>query len=104
MLLSRIFRCYKSDAAPISNDLKKKILEAFASIIEKGIKISSSSKEPAMESIARYNVESRNSVVAIQDYKNKMVSPAETEPLIHRNLPDIFKRNKMSPVLLHKVI
>lgn len=103
-MLSRIFRCYKSDVAPLSNDLNKKILEAFASIIEKGVKVSSSSKEPTVESIARYNVESRNSVMAIQNYKNKMVSHAETEPFIQRNVPDIFKRNKISSALLHKVI
>lgn len=102
-MLSAIYRRFKSDSPIIGNDLNKKILEAFNSIIDKGTKSSAVRKEPIIEPIASYNVDSRNSVVKIQDYKGKVSASSDNEPVLVRNSPDIFKRNKMSPQFLHKV-
>lgn len=103
MVLSAIFRRFKADSPVLGNDLNKKILEAFNSIIDKGTKSSAIRKEPTTEPINRYNVDSRNSVVKVQDYKSKISSISNNEPILIRNSPDIFKRNKISPQFLHKV-
>lgn len=102
-MLTAICRRFKSDSPIIGNDLNKKILEAFNSIIDKGAKSSAVRKEPTVEPIARYNVDSRNAVVKIQDYKSKISAISDNDPILIRNSPDIFKRNKMSPIFLHKV-
>ena len=102
-MLAAICRRFKSDSSIVGNDLNKKILEAFNSIIDKGTKSSAARKEPTVEPIARYNVDSRNTVVKIQDYKGKISAIPDNEPILVRNSPDIFKRNKMSPQFLHKV-
>lgn len=102
-MLSSIFRRFKSDAPLLGNDLNKKILEAFNSIIDKGSKSSTARKEPIIEPITRYNVDSRSSIVKIQDYKSKISSFSEYDAVLIRNSPDIFKRNKLSPQFLHKV-
>lgn len=102
-MLSAIFRRFKSDSPINGNDLNKKILEAFNSIIDKGAKSSAIRKEPIVEPINRYNVDSRNSVVKIKDYKSKISRITDSEPILIRNSPDIFKRNKMSAQFLHKV-
>ena len=101
-MLPAIFRRFKSDSSVATNDLNKKILDAFNSIIDKGAKTSFNRKEPVVEPIARFNVENRNAVVKLQDYKSKLTVNND-EPLIMKNTPDIFKRNKMSPQFLHKV-
>ena len=102
-MLAAICRRFKSDSSIVGNDLNKKILEAFNSIIDKGIKSSAVRKEPTVEPIGRYNVDSRNTVVKIQDYKGKISAIPDNEPILVRNSPDIFKRNKMSAQFLHKV-
>lgn len=102
-MLAPLFRRFKSDSPLLGNDLNKKILEAFNSIIDKGSKNSMAKKEPIIEPITRYNVDSRNSIVKIQDYKSKISSISEQEVVMFRNSPDIFKRNKLSPQFLHKV-
>lgn len=101
-MLTAIFRRFKSDSSAVGNDLNKKILEAFNSIIDKGTKSSINRKEPVVEPIARYNVENRNSIVKLQDYKSKL-STSNDEPIMMKNPPDIFRRNKMSSQFLHKV-
>lgn len=98
-----MFRRFKSDAPIFGNDLNKKILEAFNSIIDKGTKNPSIKKEPIVESIPRYNVDSRNAIAKIQDYKSKLTADINHEPIFVKNPPDIFKRNKISPQFLHKV-
>ena len=101
-MLAAIFRRFKSDSSAVGNDLNKKILEAFNSIIDKGTKSSINRKEPVIEPIARFNVENCNSIVKLQDYKSRL-SIVNDEPIIMKSPPDIFKRNKMSPQFLHKV-
>ena len=102
-MFSAMCRRFKSDSPSFGNNLNKKILEAFISIIDKGTKSSAIRNEPTAEPIARYNVDSRNSVVKVQDYKSKISSISKNDPILSRNSPDIFKRNKMSPKFLHKV-
>lgn len=102
-MIFAIFRRFKSDSPVLGNDLNKKILEAFNSIIDKGTKSHAVRNEPTIEPIARYNVDSRNSVIKIQDYKAKISSISDNDPILVRNSPDIFKRNKLSPQFLHKV-
>lgn len=102
-MIFAIFRRFKSDVSVPGNDLNKKILEAFNSIIDKGAKSHAVHNEPTIEPIARYNVDSRNSVVKFQDYKAKISSISDNAPILVRNSPDIFKRNKFSPQFLHKV-
>lgn len=101
-MLTAIFRRFKSDSSTLGNDLNKKILEAFNSIIDKGTKSSINRNEPVVEPIARYNVENRNSIVKLQDYKTKL-NGSNDEPIVMKNPPDIFRRNKMSAQFLHKV-
>lgn len=101
-MLTAIFRRFKSDSSAVGNDLNKKILEAFNSIIDKGTKSSINRKEPVVEPLARYNVENRNSIIKLQDYKSKL-STSNDEPIMMKNPPDIFRRNKMSSQFLHKV-
>ena len=102
MLLS-IFRRFMSDVPALGNDLNKKILEAFNSIIDKGAKTSVAKKDPIIQPISRYNVDSRSSIVKIQDYKAKLSDDLKYDPIVIKNPPDIFKRNKLSPQFLHKV-
>jgi len=102
-MLALWFKRFKSEGPANVSDLNKKILEAFTSIIDKGSKISASQKEHIIEPIPRYNVDSKISVSRIQDYKHTLSSHSSTEPLLLRNPPDIFRRNKMSPQFLHKV-
>lgn len=101
-MLSLMCRRFKSDFSAIGNDLNKKILEAFNSIIDKGAKSSISKNEPVVEPIACYNVENRNSVLKLQDNRSK-ISIINDQPVLIKNPPDIFKRNKLSPDFLHKV-
>lgn len=102
-MLPSIFRRFKSDVPTFGNDLNKKILEAFNSIIDKGTRSSAAKKEPIVEPISRYNVDSRNSISKVQDYKTKLSADINHEPVLIRNPPDIFKRNKISPQFMHKV-
>ena len=101
-MITSIFRRFKSDSSAVGNDLNKKILEAFNSIIDKGAKASINRKEPEVESIALYNIENRTSIVKLQDYRSKL-SASSDEPIIMKTSPDIFKRNKMGAQFLHKV-
>lgn len=102
-MFSAIVRRFKSDSSTLGNDLNKKILEAFNSIIDKGAKTSAARKEPIIEPISRYNVDSRSSFAKANDYKIKSSTDINYQPLLVKNPPDIFKRSKLSPLLLHKV-
>lgn len=112
--MSFLFRRFKSDAIPTSSDLNKKLMEAFTSIIDKGSAKSAWTKPSSpLEPIHRYNVE--NSLPALKPISAKsqaniksaqlITSQAITQqPIISRkHSPDIFRRNKMSPINLHKV-
>lgn len=107
-MLGLIFKRFKSEALPTSSDLNKKLLEAFASIIDKGAPRAVYSKPASpIEPIHRYNVDSSPSSLTVSKATtaHSTLIPASLQPVINRkNAPDIFRRNKMSPINLHKVI
>lgn len=102
-MLSLIFRRSKSDVSIMNKDLNKKILEAFTSIIDRGTKLSANKFEPIIEQIPHYNVES-GAALNRNTTKSKITLQSESEPIIQRNVPDVFKRNKLSADFLHKVL
>lgn len=110
--MSFLFRRFKSDALPTSNDLNKKLMEAFTSIIDKGsVKSAWTKPSSPLEPIHRYNVENSPATTSMsaKSQANAKASQLITsqnisQPIISRkNSPDIFRRNKMSPINLHKV-
>ena len=102
-MLTFAFKRFMSESSHAGNDLNRKILEAFTSIIDKGSKLSAARSENIIEPIPQYNVESKLSVSKIQDYKPNLYTESVSEPLLIRNPPDIFRRSKQSPDFLHKV-
>ncbi len=107
-MFSLILKRFKSEALPSNSDLNKKLMEAFASIIDKGAPKAAYSKPSSpIEPIHRYNVDSSPSSLAVSKATNahSTLIPASLQPVInHKSAPDIFRRNKMSPINLHKVI
>lgn len=108
-MFSFVIKRFKSEAAPSPSNsaLNKKLLEAFASIIDKGtFKAAYSKPASPLEPIHRFNVDSTSTSITMSKVANTHSSliPDSLQPVVNRkNPPDIFKRNKMSPINLHKV-
>jgi hypothetical protein len=108
-MLNLILKRFKSDALPTASDLNKKLLEAFASIIDKGAssRTSYAKTTSPIEPIHRYNVDSSPTSMNVSKATNfhSTLIPASLQPIVNcKNAPDIFRRNKMSPINLHKVL
>lgn len=106
-MLGLVLKRFKSEVSPSNSDLNKKLLEAFASIIDKGTPRAAYSRPSSpLEPIYRYNVESSSHPVtsAKTSTTQSSLTLNSLQPVISRkSSPDIFKRNKMSPINLHKV-
>lgn len=97
-----IFRRFKSEIPVNGSDLNRKILEAFNSIIDNSGQSISARKEPLVEAIPKYNIDSRK--FALKQQESVKSSPIiSTSPVSMKSTPDIFKRSKLSPDFLHKV-